>query len=190
MKRFLFLILILLLGMPQAYGQGQQSLEGVLAQADYDAQSRQVTVYGWALAGEDGHSPPKLVAYIRGSALPVQEIEWSEREDLSAANPAMNGKNGLAFAFHVTLPFALPKGPHTLRVEAVFPDGTQTNLRSVEGFYITLRVEGVLTRHIWLAGVVLLVAALIQGLAIRFRDRPSPSWLRGRKGYTTIIGAF
>ena len=190
MKRLLILIFILCIGISQAYAQISPGMSGVIESAVYDGQTRQVTAQGWALAGKDGSAPPDLLLHVRGSTVPVQEIKWIEREDLSAVNPMMAGQKGLGFAFHVQLPRALPSGSHVLRVDAVFPDGANASLQSLSGAETMIKVEGVLTRHIWLAGVVLLVAVLIQRLAIRFRHRTSIPWLRGWVVPVAMVGAF
>lgn len=189
MTRFVLFFLALLMGLSQASAQLHPSLRGVVEHADYVAAETRINVRGW-VASADGGSRPAFLAQIRGQSLQPNKISWIQRADLTPDNPALNGREGIGFSFHVTLPEALKSGTHALRVELISPDGVTVDLPNLAGNpETTLRVEGVLTRHLWLALVVVLALLLIQFFAARVRRGGVSRWLEAY-GVWAIGGVF
>ncbi|MBH1963849.1 MAG: hypothetical protein I8H77_05915 [Comamonadaceae bacterium] len=188
-KRLLLLFFTLVLATSNVWPQEHLPLRGVIESASYDPANKEVSVRGWVLMSASGDLPA-LKMYLRDRAMQVQTISWIERGDVSLASPTTAEWIGRGFSFNVMLERELAIGSHAMRVSAEFSDGTEFDLPGLSGQGSRLKVEGVLTRHIWLAAIVFVVMVLIGALATRFHDRPSPAWLSGRNVHIVIISGF
>ena len=198
MRRFLVLVWALLISSAaQAYSAPPPRSHGVLEGFTYRAETQQIRLHGWVLAGADGKRYPTLTLSLLGTDVTARDVAWVDRPDVSAAVEVTGGQLGRGFDMTLSLPPGIPSGVHPLKLQAIYPDGTRAELLSVSQGKPHLVVEAAAKRHAWILAVVLLAVGCLS--LIQRRDRQGRStrtlrrtrhWLEGHRIHTAIAGCF